>query len=37
MVGHVPTLLGATLLGHYTMASVDSKFDDFCLQCNQFE
>ena len=22
---------------HYTMASVDSKFDDFCLQCIQFE
>ena len=22
---------------HYTMASADSKFDDFCLQCIQFE
>ena len=21
---------------HYTMASADSKFDDFCLQCIQF-
>ena len=22
---------------HYTMASADSKLDDFCLQCVQFE
>ena len=22
---------------HYTMASADSKFDDFCLQCIQFD
>ena len=22
---------------HYTMALADSKFDDFCLQCIQFE
>ena len=22
---------------HYSMASADSKFDDFCLQCIQFE
>ena len=22
---------------HYTMASADSKFDDFCLQCVQFQ
>ena len=22
---------------HYTMASADSKFDDFCLQCIQFQ
>ena len=29
--------VNSTHHSHYTMASADSKYDDFCLQCIQFE